>query len=172
MSQLSPEQLAQVETWAAAGAGLGEVQERLKTDFGINLTYLDARLLMLDVGVRLKDKPREVEKAPEPAPAPPEEDVGAEGFEEEDPDAGTAAETEAGVDETAVPLEMTTDQIALPGTVISGKVTFSDGVTGAWFLDQMGRLGLSGTPQGYQPPKADIPQFQRNLDAFLQRAGY
>lgn len=172
MSQLSPEQLAQVESWAAAGAGLGEVQERLKTDFGINLTYLDARLLMLDVGVRLKDKPREAEKAAEPVPAPVDEEVPAEGLEDDDFGAETAVEPEADADETTSALQMSTDQIALPGTVISGKVTFSDGVAGAWFLDQMGRLGLSGTPQGYQPPKADVPQFQKNLDAFLQRAGY
>ena len=55
MSNLTPEQLAQVEQWAADGATLNDVQTRLKNELGISLTYLEARLLMLDVGVRLKD---------------------------------------------------------------------------------------------------------------------
>ena len=70
MSQLSPEQLAHVEQWAAAGANLNQVQDRLKTEFGISLTYLDARLLMVDIGVRLQEKPREPMKPAETEPPP------------------------------------------------------------------------------------------------------
>ena len=161
MSQLSPEQLAQVEIWAADGANLNQVQDRLKTEFGITLTYLDARLLMLDVGVRIKDKPREVEKPAEPAAAAVEEPAELESWEE-------------GLEPPAAPggsIQMNADQIAIPGALISGKVTFSDGVQASWFLDQMGRLGLNGSPQGYQPPPADVPQFQQQLDLMLQKAG-
>lgn len=165
MSQLSPEQLAQVEIWAADGANLNQVQDRLKTEFGITLTYLDARLLMLDVGVRIKDKPREeAPKPPEPAaaaaPLPAEDETWNENFD----DATQPTPPAAGI-------TMTADQISLPGALISGKVTFSDGVKASWFLDQMGRLGLNGSPQGYQPPPADVPQFQQQLDLFLQKAG-
>lgn len=176
MPQLSAEQLSQVETWAANGANLNEVQERLKAEFGISLTYLDARLLMLDVGVRLKDKPREPDPVPAAAPAPAAaagDDDRADGTE------GDALEEDFSAlpADDAAPagggqLQMSTDHIAIPGALISGKVTFSDGTSGSWFLDQMGRLGLNGTPQGYQPPKADIPLFQQNLDVFLQRAGF
>jgi hypothetical protein len=164
MPQLSPEQLAQVEIWAADGANLNQVQDRLKTEFGITLTYLDARLLMLDVGVRIKDKPREPEKVEAAAPAPEQE---AE-LDAED------AEVELANDEAAPAgsLNMTTDQIAIPGALISGKVVFSDGQNASWFLDQMGRLELSGAPQGYQPPPQDIPLFQQHLDLFLQKAGF
>ncbi|GAA5146742.1 hypothetical protein GCM10023213_40340 [Prosthecobacter algae] len=161
MSQLSPEQLAQVEIWAADGANLNQVQDRLKTEFGITLTYLDARLLMLDVGVRIKDKPREVAKPAEPAPAAVEEPAELESWEQ-------------GLEPPALPggsLQMSADQIAIPGALISGKVTFSDGVQASWFLDQMGRLGLNGSPQGYKPPAADVPQFQQQLDLMLQKAG-
>jgi hypothetical protein len=161
MSQLSPEQLAQVEIWAADGANLNQVQDRLKTEFGITLTYLDARLLMLDVGVRIKDKPREVAKPAEPAPAAVKEPAELESWEE-------------GLEPPATPggsIQMSADQIAIPGALISGKVTFSDGVQATWFLDQMGRLGLNGSPQGYQPPPADVPQFQQQLDLMLQKAG-
>jgi hypothetical protein len=36
----------------------------------------------------------------------------------------------------------------------------------------MGRLGLGGAPQGYQPPSADVPAFQRQLDRVLMEAGF
>ncbi|MBB5037168.1 hypothetical protein [Prosthecobacter dejongeii] len=160
MSQLSPEQLAQVEIWAADGANLNAVQDRLKTEFGITLTYLDARLLMLDVGVRIKDKPREVIK-PAPTPVPPDEvPAGQEGLD-----------VEVGGQVPGAGIQMSADQIAIPGALISGKVIFSDGVQASWFLDQMGRLGLNGSPQGYQPPPADVPQFQQQLELLMQKAG-
>jgi hypothetical protein len=164
MSQLTPEQLAQVENWASDGANLNQVQDRLKTEFGITLTYLDARLLMLDVGVRIKDKPRE---AP---PAPPEQPQPAENQETEELGGLDEAEDSAETVPSAT-ISMSADQITIPGALISGKVTFSDGVEASWFLDQMGRLGLNGAPQGYKPPQGDVPQFQQQLDLFLQRAG-
>jgi hypothetical protein len=67
---------------------------------------------------------------------------------------------------------LSADKITIPGALISGKVTFSDGQLATWYLDQMGRLGLSGAPQGYQPPKQDIPEFQNQLDLLMQRAGF
>jgi hypothetical protein len=163
MSQLTPEQLTHVEQWAADGANLNHVQDRLKTEFGISLTYLDARLLMVDVGVRLQEKPREVEKvvALVPEPPPAENALGDEGFDE-------PAGESAGISNVT----LTSDQVATPGALISGKVTFSDGQEAAWYLDQMGRLGLSGAPQGYQPPKEDIPNFQQQLDLLMQQAGF
>jgi len=166
MSQLSPEQLAQVEIWAADGANLNQVQDRLRTEFGITLTYLDARLLMLDVGVRIKDKPREVVKAPEPEPEatpalPAEDETWNENFDDVTTESPAVCQ-----------IKMSADQIAIPGALISGKVVFSDGQSASWFLDQMGRLGLNGAPQGYQPPAEDVPQFQQQLDLLLQKAGF
>ncbi|HVV71326.1 MAG TPA: hypothetical protein VHI52_07485, partial [Verrucomicrobiae bacterium] len=64
------------------------------------------------------------------------------------------------------------DQLAVPGAMVSGKATFSDGTTASWYLDQMGRLGLKASTPGYQPPAADIPVFQQELDLALQRAGF
>lgn len=161
MPQLTAEQLALVETWAAEGATLNHIQDRLKTEFGITLTYLEARLLMTEVGVRLKDKERPVEKKPEPAPEPAGED-------EEPPLVEDGEEAPAGGGGVALKV----DQIAVPGTLASGKVTFSDGVAATWYVDQMGRLGLGGAPQGYQPPPADVPVFQRQLDRALMEAGF
>lgn len=168
MSQLSPEQLAHVEQWAAAGANLNQVQDRLKTEFGISLTYLDARLLMVDIGVRLQEKPRESVKPaePEPPPAAPALPAADETWNENFDDT-----TSDGVP-PACAVTLTADPVAISGALISGKVNFSDGQTAAWYLDQMGRLGLSGAPQGYQPPKEDIPHFQQQLDLLMQQAGF
>ncbi len=171
MSNLTQEQLALVESWAADGATLNDVQTRLKSEFGISLTYLEARLLMLDVGVRLKDKPREQPKPePEAPPAAAPKEPEPEAWEEP---ASALAETEIEPEnEPGAEVTLTADQIAIPGALISGKVTFSDGQTATWYLDQFGRLGLGGAPQGYQPPKGDIPKFQQQLDRIMQRAGF
>jgi hypothetical protein len=156
MSQLTPDQLARVEAWAAEGANLNQIQDRLKTEFALVLTYLEARLLVAEVGVRLKDKERPVEKTAEPEPVPakaePAEDAAAAG------PTGT--------------VQLSVDAITVPGALASGKVTFSDGVAATWYVDQMGRLGLSGAPQGYQPPAGDVPVFQQQLDRALMQAGF
>ena len=64
------------------------------------------------------------------------------------------------------------DRIMRPGTMVSGAVTFSDGVTGKWALDQQGRLMLETAQKGYQPGPADVQAFQRELQTQLQRQGY
>lgn len=156
MPQLTPDQLARVEAWAAEGATLNQIQDRLKTEFALVLTYLEARLLVAEVGVRLKDKERPVEKPAEPEPAPV---------------APEAAEDAAAGDATGT-VQLSVDTITVPGALASGKVTFSDGVAAAWYVDQMGRLGLSGAPQGYQPPAGDVPVFQQQLDRALMQAGF
>ena len=64
------------------------------------------------------------------------------------------------------------DAIMIPGTMASGDVTFSDGVKGKWYLDQMGRLGLGGDlPQGYRPSPTDAALFQQQLMQLLQSKG-
>lgn len=64
------------------------------------------------------------------------------------------------------------DRLVRPGAMVSGSVTFSDGVSGKWALDQYGRLMLdTGTP-GYKPSTPDLQEFQRELSAQLQKHGY
>ncbi len=156
MPQLTPDQLARVEAWAAEGATLNQIQDRLKTEFALVLTYLEARLLVAEVGVRLKDKERPVEKPAEPEPAP----------------VAPEAEADASGGEATGTVQLSVDTITVPGALASGKVTFSDGVAATWYVDQMGRLGLSGAPQGYQPPAGDVPVFQQQLDRALMQAGF
>ena len=64
------------------------------------------------------------------------------------------------------------DRIMRPGTMVSGSVTFSDGVTAKWALDQQGRLMLETAQKGYQPSPSDVQTFQRELQAQLQRQGF
>ena len=56
--------------------------------------------------------------------------------------------------------------------IVSGKVTFSDGQTADWYLDQTGRLGLSPKLAGYRPPASDVQQFQMALEAELSKMGF
>ena len=53
-SDLSEEQKAAMTKWAEEGADLPDIQKRLKGQFGLNITYMDARLLVLDLGIEIK----------------------------------------------------------------------------------------------------------------------
>lgn len=169
MANLSSEQLASVSRWAEDGATLNEVQQRLKAEFGITLTYMEARLLMIDVGVKLKDKPREPDPAEKPAPAPAPAESPANADEGEDMDYAD--------DEVTAPMgtgqvSVTVDELFIPGALVSGKATFSDGKTLSWYVDQMGRLGMKAPEPGYKPPPADVPAFQKELDRVLMQQGF
>lgn len=156
MANLSPQQRQLVEQWAAEGASLNQIQDRLRTECATTLTYMETRLLIMDLGVKIQDKPREAPPAEQPAPAPVDENVGAG-----DDEASAGGSLKVSVDETPP-----------PGAVISGRATFSDGVTVQWFMDEQGRFGMRGPAPGYQPPAADIPAFQAELDNILQLRGF
>lgn len=146
MAKLTPEQQTAVEQWAAEGANLNEVQQKLKAEFGISMTYLDARLLMVDLDLKLKEK----ERAKEPEATP----------------AALPATGEAGA------VTVTLDELAIEGAMCSGKVTFSDGKIAGWYIDQQGRLGMKAPEPGYKPPEADVPVFQEELERVLAAAGF
>jgi hypothetical protein len=60
----------------------------------------------------------------------------------------------------------------IPGAIASGKVTFSDGVTGKWIIDHQGRPGFTEISKpGYRPSPEDAQSFMRQLEAELQRKG-
>jgi hypothetical protein len=159
MANLTPEQRTALEEWAADGATLNDVQQRLKAQFDVSLTYLDARLLLLELQVKLKDKPRDEPKPEEPAPIAPPQPIEDAALPNEAAPAGG-------------PVSISIDEITLPGSLVSGKVTFSDSKTVGWYLDQSGRLGLRGQEPGYRPPAADVPVFQAELDRVLVQAGF
>ena len=163
---LTTEQRRAVKQWVDEGANLSQVQTRIKAEFGVSLTFLDTRMLVQDLGAKLKDKPEPKKPAP-PAPAddglPEEDDLGAT----DEPDAAPAPDGMIGGK-----VSVTMDRVVRAGAVASGDVTFSDGTRCKWMLDQMGRLGLDGAKPGYRPPQQDLQEFQVQLRAALQTRGY
>ena len=162
---LDDAQKQKVSAWIEEGQKLSEIQDRLNKEFGLRMTYMEVRFLIDDLGVKLKDKPQEKAAeiaAPKPAPSTATAGQGALAPEAED---------EAG----AIPggkVSVTVDQVTRPGALVSGKVTFSDGKSADWYLDQMGRLGLAPKEQGYKPSQEDLMEFQMELQNELARLGF
>ena len=164
--KLNEEQLKAVAGWFAGGASLDEIQKRIAADFGLHITYFDLRMLVADL-----PQPQE------PEPVKPEEpQTPAEPDDQENPDASenpeVPADSEAPESTEAGGVSVSIDTITIPGTMASGDVTFSDGVKGKWYLDQMGRLGLGGDlPKGFRPSPEDAALFQARLMEALQAKG-
>jgi hypothetical protein len=152
---LTDAQKQAVAAWINEGLKLADIQKRLGTEFGLNLTYMEVRFLVDDLKLTLKEEPKP------PPPAAPK--AGPSAGQDKTP------ATPAGPATTGV--SVTVDQIARPGAVVSGSVRFSDGETAVWYMDQMGRLGLGPKKQGYKPSAADIQSFQAALDSELARLG-
>jgi hypothetical protein len=172
MTDLTEAQRIAVRQWVEGGASLSEVQRRLKDEFGVSLTYMDVRLLTLDVGAQVKDKP-EPKKTPAPPPvaAVADDDAGddlADDVPEGGAPAGAAQAPPAGGGSVSVSV----DRLIRPGSMVSGDVTFSDGKKARWLLDQTGRLGLDGVPAGYRPAAEDVREFQIQLQKLLASKGY
>ena len=68
-------------------------------------------------------------------------------------------------------VSVTMDHLALPGALVSGRVTFSDGETGVWMLDQSGRPGLDPDNASYRPTQEDIQAVQQQLRAMIEKSG-
>ncbi|MEI7911432.1 MAG: hypothetical protein WCK77_17505 [Verrucomicrobiota bacterium] len=141
-SQLTTEQKAALVQWASEGATMSDLQRRLKEDFAIGITYMDTRMLVLDLGLVLIEAAKPVEIKVEAAPLVATGEV-----------------------------SVTMDHLALPGALVSGRVTFSDGETGVWMLDQSGRPGLDPDTAGYRPSQEDIMAFQQQLRSLIQQSG-
>ena len=158
---LTDEQRQRVTAWILAGAKLSEVQNRLASELGIKLTYMEARFLVDDLKLTPKDPepPKVVEPVAPPIPAPTAPIAGAIPAADE-------------ILPPASKVSVSVDQITKPGTVISGKVNFSDGQTADWYLDQAGRLGVVPKQQGYKPSAADVQQFQLALQQEVAKLGY
>jgi hypothetical protein len=159
---LTEEQRQRVTAWIAEGAKLAEIQNRLTAEFGIKLTYMEARFLVDDL--KLVPKDPEPLKVPEPPAAKP--------LETKPVPANELLDEEIPAPPTGGKVSVTVDQITRPGSLISGKVNFSDGQIADWYLDQTGRLGVVPKQQGYKPTPADVQEFQSALQREVQKLGY
>ena len=161
--QLDEAQRQRVTAWVLQGAKLSEIQNRLAEEFGLKLTYMEVRFLVDDLKLTLKDP-----EPPKPV-TPPSPLTDAKSKAE--PGAKPAGD-KASPPPAAGKVSVTVDQIARPGAIVSGKVTFSDGQAADWYLDQTGRLAVVTKQQGYKPSAADVQQFQAALQNELARMGF
>ena len=195
---LSPEQTQAVTAWVAAGDSLAVIQKKLSEQFHISMTYMDVRFLVDDLGLELKSVAPKTEADTDlskarPAPSPDkkgglldklkravgaaetdaEESAGPDAIDDEADLAAEAAEDLGGdIPAGASRVKVELDRVVHPGAVVSGGVTFSDGVTAKWSLDQYGRLMLDAGRKGYQPSAADVQSFQQTLSRQLRRHGF
>jgi hypothetical protein len=64
------------------------------------------------------------------------------------------------------------DAIMRPGSLVSGTVRFSDGVSLGWQLSASGQLGLiPGEDPEYRPDPEDVQSFQTQLEEVLRKKG-
>jgi hypothetical protein len=158
---LTEEQRQHVAAWIEQGAKLAEIQNRLASEFGITLTYMEARFLVDDLKLTPKDPEPPKVIVPEAKPTGKPTPVAPTPTEVEPPPAAIGGKVSVGV-----------DQIARLGAIVSGKVTFSDGQTAEWYLDQSGRRGVVPKQAGYKPSPADVQDFQVALQQEIARLGY
>lgn len=144
---LTDAQREKVAAWIAEGLKLSEIQERLASEFGLRLTYLEVRLLVDDLKLVPKDN---------------------------EPPANAAATAPSADKQQQRPgrVTVTVAEIARPGAIVSGTVTFSDGQEAEWYLDQAGRLGVIPKQAGYKPTPSDIQEFQMALDREMAKLGF
>jgi hypothetical protein len=168
---LNDTQKQQVKTWINDGLKLSDIQNRIVKEFGIKMTYMDVRFLVDDLKVMPKDP--EPVKPPTPPPAPAAAtDAPQAAAPAAEPEDLSEMPTEEEIPALAGgKVSVSVDAIAVPGAMVSGKVTFSDGQSAQWYLDEMGRLGLACKQKGYRPPQADIPTFQAALQRELAKMG-
>lgn len=155
--ELTEDGKREVARWINQGMGLSEVQKTLAAEHDLNLTYMETRFLVDDLDLSLQDP---VEPEPE-APAAGEQEAAA---------GESSADLEpAAPDHSGVSVEV--DKVMRPGAVASGTVTFSDGVSTQWQLDQFGRLAVTPKDE-YKPSEEDLMAFQQQLQVELRKAGF
>ena len=150
--ELSDSQKSSVVQWIADGKTLADVQKLLREDFSISMTYMDVRFLVDDLNIEFTE--------PEPEPEPVKEgSADPEVLEPEVADGGGVT--------------VDVDALMIPGALVSGSVTFSDGKSLKWQLSSAGQLGLiPGDDPDYRPSPEDVKDFQEQLQEVLQKKGY
>lgn len=192
---LTPDQKQAVASWVAAGDNLSVVQQKLREQFQLSLTYRDVRFLVDDLDLTLKDPAPKVDasdvtKAQSPAPKAAAGEK--KGFLDKAKEKLGLGKADAPEDEEMSPEDEFADEAAgdfppagaggvtvevdkvtlIPGALASGTVTFSDGVTGKWIVDHQGRPGFTQISQpGYRPSPADAQSFMQELSRAFQSRG-
>lgn len=146
---LTDSQKAAVAAWVQEGKSLADVQNQLREEFGISLTYMDVRFLVDDLDITVE--------------------------EPEEPEAEDSEAAEAPVEEPELAggVHVEVNPVTPPGALVAGTVRFSDGKSLGWQLSAAGQLGLvPGDDPDYRPSPEDVQEFQTQLQEVLQKQGY
>jgi len=148
--ELSDSQKATIATWVKDNKSVAEIQNLLRDELELSMTYMDVRFLIEDLELSFAEPP------------------------EEESDEAEASDAEAElVDEATGGVLVEVDAVMRPGALVSGTVRFSDGVSMGWQLGATGQLGLlPGDDPDYRPKPEDIEEFQTQLQEVLQKQGY
>lgn len=147
------EQKSAVVDWLGQGRSLSDIQQALKVDFNLTITYMELRFMVDDLEMPLSEDTSE-------DPADTGEDA-----------ADAVLEPEPVLDPSGVQIDV--DALVLPGALVSGSVTFSDGESLKWQLAATGQLGLiPGDNPDYRPSPEDVQSFQEQLEEVLRSKGY
>ena len=164
---LSDTQKAFVTQWVQDGRSLADVQRSLREDFDISLTYMDVRFLVDDLEVSMPEPKADSESKSEI------EDT-SESEQDADSSDSVAIDPEIVSDDSvsANGVSVDVDAIMRPGSLVSGTVRFSDGVSLGWQLSASGQLGLiPGDDPEYRPDPEDVQSFQTQLEEVLRKKG-
>ncbi len=147
---LSTEQKAELKLWLDQGMTLTEIYKKVTDDWKLPITYMELRFLIDDLGLNFSEpkKTANNENTKAQTPELPEEP------------------------KLMHSVNVTVDKVVRPGALASGSVTFSNGISAAWQLDQMGRIGLIPGKEGYKPSKEDIEEFQIALEEAMHKSGF
>lgn len=129
----------------ADGVSISDAQNEINKALGVQLTFMDIRIIAstLDVDWK-KGDPHPVKNAEEKA---------------EEAEAAETAEPQETAGKTVVEIS----KLVRPGMALSGSVKFASGSSADWYLDRTGRLGLENLV-GEKPTQDDIQLFQMELE--------
>jgi hypothetical protein len=159
--EITEVQKSKIAEWIDDGASLSEVQRRLSEEFQINMTYMDVRFMLLELGLTPQDRE-------ESAQSDPSLLADAAGGQQEPIEASGVVDD--GLQKGNVSVDV--DRVMKPGSLVSGTVVFSDGVKASWSLDQFGRLALDAGGAEVQPSPEDVKAFQEELRKNLEKRGF
>lgn len=144
MTQFTNEQIDQIRAWCQEVNSIGDLQTRINKTFNTHLTFLDTRFLMDDFDLQLATHTETpIQKGTAESPL------------------------EGELVDTANTVQVSVDPVTRPGMMVNGSVTFSDGQSATWSLDQLGRLGIKPSQSDYHPSAEDITQFQEAVQEKL-----
>lgn len=146
---LSKEEKEQLQSWLANGLNFSTIYKHVSNDWKKNITYMELKFAIDDLHLEF----------------PKVTKISEEETKKEEP-------INLNTVESAHKVTIEIDKIMPPGAILSGSVTFSDGMTGSWQLDQRGRIAINPLTEAYHPSEEDIQEFERQLQQVLHKAGY